>query len=197
MLGNGVLDPRGLFSVYRKDRLDGYGGVCPFILNSIQSSPIAIDFNNFCNKELVDCNIIYWGPSISLFCYYCAPSLSSDLFKLSLDCFRSACDLEATNLIFGDFNIPSIDWSITSRPSLPKPIEFLKLCSEFGLTQVVNSPTRGDNYLDLVLINDPVIISSIVVGPPVSTSDHNSICISIVTPPAKRIGAATGGNPSC
>ena len=64
----------------------------------------------------------------------------------------------------------------------PKSREFLKFCSDNGCVQLVNNPTRLNNFLDLVLTNDPLIVSSVMVDVPFSTSDHNSITLSIITP---------------
>ena len=44
-----------------------------------------------------------------------------------------------------------------------------------GYEQCVTEPTRGSNVLDLVLCNEPILISSINVSPPFGSSDHNSI----------------------
>jgi hypothetical protein len=68
----------------------------------------------------------------------------------------------------------------------PKCIEFLKFYSNHGLTQVVRSPTRGNKFLDLILTNDPLIVSSLSVGEPFSTSNHDSISLSIVPPVLKN-----------
>ena len=42
--------------------------------------------------------------------------------------------------------------------------------------EVVDDPTRKGNILDLILVNDPLIITNLVVcpPPPISNSDHNS-----------------------
>ena len=43
------------------------------------------------------------------------------------------------------------------------------------LTQIVHEPTRDQAILDLVLVSDPTIISTLQIGEPLSNSDHNSI----------------------
>jgi len=44
-----------------------------------------------------------------------------------------------------------------------------------GFIQAVNKPTRGNNLVDLVLINQPFSLSALSVEPPFSSSDHNSV----------------------
>ena len=46
---------------------------------------------------------------------------------------------------------------------------------EYGLHQFVRSATRHENILDIVISNNPRIISTIDVLCPISTSDHNVI----------------------
>ena len=46
---------------------------------------------------------------------------------------------------------------------------------EYGFTQCVALPSRGANVLDLVLVNEPLLLSSLSVLDPVGNSDHDSI----------------------
>jgi Reverse transcriptase (RNA-dependent DNA polymerase)/Endonuclease-reverse transcriptase len=177
---DGLLDPNGTFKIFRRDRSDGYGGVCIFISNSIQSTSIDISHAVYADAELVACRIVMGSFSLNVCCLYCPPNLSPELFKLTLDALASVCVMSETCLVFGDFNLPSLEWNKHMDPSQPKPKEFLKFCSDQGYMQLINSPTRGSNFLDLVLTNDPLIISSVVVSAPFSTSDHDSITLSVI-----------------
>jgi len=53
-----------------------------------------------------------------------------------------------------------------------------------GLTQLVDTPTRGNNILDLVLCSDVLCCDSVCLLPPIGTSDHAvvsmSLCVSFV-----------------
>jgi len=55
-----------------------------------------------------------------------------------------------------------------------------------GYEQCVTEPTRGSNVLDLVLCNEPILISSINVSPPFGSSDHNSIELRVSCYAAER-----------
>jgi len=68
----------------------------------------------------------------------------------------------------GDFNLPLIDWSNKTAPTDDIHSLCLQFCNNFGLTQYVDD----DNVLDLVLTNDPYIISSVDIAEPFSNSDH-------------------------
>jgi len=59
-------------------------------------------------------------------------------------------------VLCGDFNVPSIDWSVAS-PAVSSPVA-TQLCSitlDNFLSQLVVHPTRGKNFLDLVFTNCP------------------------------------------
>ena len=74
------------------------------------------------------------------------------------------------------------------RPCLsPSPNNLLsQLSSDFCLSQVVSRPTRITNStastIDLVFLSSPELLSSISVLPPVGSSDHNSISVSLKLP---------------
>jgi len=83
--------------------------------------------------------------------------------------------------VFRDFNLPSIDWSGVPDSCYPKPKKFLTIFSDNGCVQLIDSPTRGKAFLDLVLTNDPLIISNVTVSAPFYTSDHNSILLFVIS----------------
>ena len=51
-----------------------------------------------------------------------------------------------------------------------------------GLTQLLSEPTRDNNILDLLLMNDPQAVFYTAVTEPFSISDHNAIQWSIMLP---------------
>ncbi|XP_022806735.1 uncharacterized protein LOC111343809 [Stylophora pistillata] len=54
-----------------------------------------------------------------------------------------------------------------------------RLAAQFGLRQLVNKPTRGDQILDLVFTNQPDLydINSVQIVPPFGLSDHNVVFV--------------------
>ena len=83
-------------------------------------------------------------------------------------------------VLMGDFNCPDIDWVTMTSSSDQCHLILRDFVSFNGFTQCVTGPTRLQNLLDLVLTNDPFIVSSIETTSPFSTSDHNSIDVDIV-----------------
>lgn len=96
-------------------------------------------------------------------------------------------------LLMGDFNFPEITWcDLKFCVNLPYEARtFVDLCLNFNLDQLVKVPTRvsasSSNTLDLILSNDPDIISTICCfdGP----SDHKFLSFSLLTapPPVPRL----------
>jgi len=67
---DGLLDPLGRFKIYRKDRLDGYGGVVLFVSNLVKFAPIFLGGITDDNIELVGCTIFFGSVKIALLCCY-------------------------------------------------------------------------------------------------------------------------------
>ena len=67
----------------------------------------------------------------------------------------------------------------TTRHLPPFYDMFIRFVNENGLLQFVSEPTRHENILDLVLTNEPNLISDLQVQCPLSTSDHNIVKVSI------------------
>lgn len=87
----------------------------------------------------------------------------------------------------GDFNFPNIVWSHISpfsEPSSTECNEFITLCSDFGFSQMVTSPTRitrhSTSLLDLVLTSSPDKVSSITHLP--GLSDHDILHFTLTLP---------------
>ncbi len=82
------------------------------------------------------------------------------------------CDVS----VLGDFNASTIDWSAdlpTSNNCSDKIIS--EMCIFCGLTQLVKLPTRGQNYLDLVLTTNPNAFLTVITKPPIGNSDHDVV----------------------
>ena len=83
--------------------------------------------------------------------------------------------VDIPTFIVTDLNCPNIDWQSHSQAIG----EIDSACVDFttgnGYVQCVMEATRGNNILDLVFCNDPILMSHIDVLPPFSSSDHNAI----------------------
>ena len=67
-------------------------------------------------------------------------------------------------LVAGNMNFPGYDWANHCLkpncycPSLTR--QFVDLLDDPGLTQLVTTPTRGNNTLDLVITNNPSLVAA-------------------------------------
>ena len=52
----------------------------------------------------------------------------------------------------------------------------LRLCYCFGISQLVNKPTRGEASLDLILANTPAHLANVEIDCGLGNSDHNVVC---------------------
>ena len=78
----------------------------------------------------------------------------------------------------GDFNLPNIHWDTLENTSGVNEVVFVELLNDHYLSQLINSPTRGNNILDLVITNMPDLVSLTRILPSEETSvftDHHAI----------------------
>lgn len=88
-------------------------------------------------------------------------------------------------IVVGDFNLSAFDWQNTrALNNSANNTLLLDIVHDNFLTLLVNSPTREENILDLVLASDPHIVDNLTVGKPFS--DHNAITFSISCCPYER-----------
>jgi len=82
--------------------------------------------------------------------------------------------------------LSTIIWNTDSGnpffPESAKPQEFVTFCSDSGLVQINNHPTRGLKILDLILVDDPLIVSDLNSGSPFGSSDHASLTLLLNIP---------------
>ena len=174
-----LLDPQHAFRAVRCDR-DGIvgGGVCLFISSGltfveITTKPVAGEYEICCVDVLNGANI-----SCRLICVYRAPRCTQKAVG-SVDSLvtqlQNLITTQSHNIVVGDFNCPLIDWTNFTAPSDNIQDALLDFTVGNGLEQLVSSPTRGDNILDLVLSTEPTSIAQLEVSCPFSNSDHCQI----------------------
>ena len=163
------------YTVFRQDRSNGGGGgVLLGVINSLKCKLVSKYCLEKCEAVFVDTEmkknvflrvgVVYRPPGTS----YENSSLLFNFVRSQLVNVRHFC-------IYGDFNLPDINWEYSTGHSMISA-EFLGLCFTVGASQCVDFPTRGANILDLVLCSDSNLIQDISCGVPFSTSDH--ACIS-------------------
>ena len=176
---DGLLDPKHLFNIFRKDREGGCrgGGVCIFVDKRFITH--SIDYSVDHVTEIVGCTIVLRSCSIRLICCYMMPNMSTINYRQTIKDLQAVCNSPCPSLLIGDFNAPNICWKSNHIPGDLKSQLLYNVCSELGLIQLINQPTRDSNLLDLLFTNDPSLLSNYAVSQPFGTSDHDSIIFDI------------------
>ncbi len=170
-----MLDPRVNFNIFRQDRQTRGGGVCTLVRNTLSASLICLP--NIQGLE-INCVEIAAMCKLRFFLCYRPPGFTPDsvecMTKL-IDCLQSNWSSSVINFVVGDLNCPNIDWGLNKAPPESPQQTLLGCFNSLGLSQYVDGPTLGKNILDVVLTDDPFVMLDLVIKPPFSTSDHDSI----------------------
>lgn len=144
--------------------------------------------------EAVFCKLMLPNSKVLTACSLCRPPGSSVSALSQLTAVLETIQTD-TLVIGGDFNLPSLDCCqqpniVTTTDSCSQ--EMKNLLDYFALEQTVLEPTRGGNILDLVLTNQPELVTSSAVVDGIS--DHNAVVcemhisyVTTITGPSRRI----------
>jgi len=176
------------YKLYRCDRDDSYGGVFIAVKSSINSQ--LIQCSSSCEMCAVKVHLTTNQPLIIIGAY--RPPNRDTLYAQNL--CDTIVDISARNpnsfiCCTGDFNLPDIDWDTDSVSRYRYPLAMnqsvLQMSADCYFTQLVNSPTRDKNILDLFFTNRPTSVKSCSVEPGIS--DHDILLVSICTRVLKPI----------
>ena len=166
------------YNVFRKDRIDGYGGVFQAVKKDLIIT-LRSDFDTECEILWTHCRMAGAKTKSFLFgAFYRSNSSDMEsLIELDKSLFALGNKLQRQNVILGgDFNAPNIDWKthhITGNVSTSEKL--LEIIDKHDLCQMVMEPTRRqlstNNVLDLVFSNNSNIVSSIKTIPGISDHD--------------------------
>ena len=164
------------YSVFRKDRADGsaYGGVLIAVKSTLNSSEIIINTD----LEVMTVQIELNRRFLKLGLVYRPPAITYDLDGRLYELLKRSFETEMNFVIFGDFNLPRIDWRTLSSNS-SRESNYLNLTNELNMYQMVIDQTRENNILDICLASNPDIVQNLVVNETFSTSDHSYITCDI------------------
>lgn len=164
------------FNIFRKDREGSRGG--GVLIAASQKLPCSV-INIATDLEIVWLLCRARTKTVLLGVCYRPPRNSPDFpEKLNILTQLHTAHSNASVVLLCDFNYPSIDW--TNRVSIVSNSEatnFIDVCLNFNLAQLVSEPTRitqeSANILDLILTNSPESLSSITYLKEIS--DHKVI----------------------
>lgn len=160
-VSNHELLPSG-YKISRRDReRKRGGGVVLAVKDSIKTEPF-----KFTSSSLELVGIVIKSLSNSfLVCVSYRPPNAGPEFLQEFSRFLKCADVSRYKdiIILGDFNYPSIHWLDGSGFSdITTDRGFTDILQEAGLFQLVNSPTRGQNILDLLLTTNEYLIDNIL-----------------------------------
>jgi hypothetical protein len=137
-----------------------------------------------CMPQTCDCVIVKLNSIASvLVVVYRPPCCTSEDTESLLEAFDCVLKLGYHTTIMGDLNMPGIDWS-SSPPQAVGAAAFalVELAASWDMSQIVPEPTRGDNYLDIILTTTPSGYSHCYTQPPVASSDHLLVVCQLSNP---------------
>lgn len=152
-----ILPDLDQFSIFRKDRDDRRGGG---VLIAVRKHIVCFVIDTGAMIEILWVCIAHNTSKMIIgICY--RPPDSPDTFITNLH--DNIADIrrkfpKADMHLFGDFNYPDIDW-VNLRSSSRNCRDFINLTLDFSFVQLVDTPTRDLNILDLVLTSAPETVA--------------------------------------
>ena len=166
------------YSIFRKDRGSRGGGILVVVADSI---PIKL-IPSPSNLEALTIMISYSKGQILLWCVYIPPNPDAYYFRSYVSYLSNLVTSHESILFPGDYNLPDIIWSSLSCSSSNSNL-FCDFIFQHNLSQLIESPTHiHGNTLDLVLKNDPELVSDLSIHSYLShslTSDHFIISFTV------------------
>ncbi len=169
-----LLSGSGAYHVFRADRNSRGGGVLILVHKGIPVITIPVSDA----LEIVCVDLIAKAGRYRVACVYFPPRQELSQVKLLCDALQLLLDCPHPMLIVGDFNL-QIDWTLKTNARGVAAQKFLEFVVTAGLEQLISEPTRHDALLDLALSTDRNAINSVKIVEPFSSSDHNSLLVTI------------------
>ena len=180
---DGLLDPQGKYSIsiIRRDRpAQRGGGVCIMIEKTIPYYEIHCDANDSVESVAVD--VMFSSCKYRFVNVYRPPSHGAHKkphVKELMNSVKKLCSVKWPVTVVGDLNCPDVNWNDSTSPCDGVQDKLLDCFCKFGMVQLVNDITCNDHILDLVLTNEPLIITQTYVDAPFASSDHNTVRFSV------------------
>lgn len=162
------------YAMYRSDRTRSGGGGVAILISLMYSCKMVECCANDIFEGLV-LDIVFPIKMRLIIVYFAPSSLISDSETLvEFLSLYSCCTFPV--IILGDFNLPDIDWSVLSARNGHSEV-LVQFCINSMFHQVVDFPTRKNNILDLVMVNEPDMVKSVKSLPPFCGGDHSLISV--------------------
>ena len=162
------------YNIIRHDKTDARaGGVCAFIKYGYSYICISLP-QEFLHLEVLCFDLLCIDFKHRFICVYIPPNYDLLQTRDLTECLNVLCDIDHVVTICGDFNFREIDWAqIINISTLPLcASEFASFVANNGFTQLIKQPTRKNEILDLLTVNESVAIYDVTVLQPFSSSDY-------------------------
>ena len=174
------------------------------MLNSLCPHPLCIKFadyggsvhENYFNIVTCDVLILCKGRQfrLKLFSVYVVPKICVKELKCLLDILSRYIYLfDGISIICGDFKMPAISWGSLLATDDIRHNLFIDFCNQYGLHQLVHSPTRGSSILDVVLTNGYNIVQDVVMNDPLVNCDHKYVSFFIAASLLSHLNSSNEG----
>ena len=184
---NEIFPPELGYTVYRRDRIGKRGGGVIIQVNSKFTSVLRSEFNTNCENLWVQLNLA-GAKSVLIGADYKPHKADPESIASFEELKKSLTLVSQTNSavwLLGDLNLPEIDWeNLIPSPECGHPTFYrdcLEVLDDCPLEQMVTSPTRGQNILDLFLTTNPILVDSVSITP--GLSDHDIVLIQVNVKP--------------
>jgi hypothetical protein len=165
------------YNVYRGDRVGKRGGgVLLAVPNHFQSYEIKDSFSNE-SFEALSVKIQLKQQFIAFILVYRNPTKNDQMFIPAFKKYYESLNVEkSSHVILGDFNFPEINWKdSTTTPGFKISAAFLEFVHISGLEQIVPSPTRKQNLLDIILTSETGMLYDVEILTDFYGSDHDQV----------------------
>lgn len=175
------------YTSFRKDR-EGRpkGGVIIYLPDDIPGDKILEFSNGVCDLIIISATIS--NKPLILANIYIPPDSSPLEMKEALEKITTCPEISENSreiIIMGDFNLPYCTWNrygnMEAGKNNAKGRLLHDLMNRLLLTQLIQTPTRQRNILDLILTNNPKRLQDPLISP-TQHSDHNIINIATDIP---------------
>ena len=176
---------------FRKDRNDGYGGFLLAFRDTLNVTEYLIDNPNQC--EIIACTLKHEKQEIIICSIYRPPSTDTSYLQELMSILEKIAITNPTTPIWigGDLNLSNIDWSMGTVFNNCYPLALCNIVLDFiadhGFSQLVHTPTRNNNILDIFFTNQSSLTKLCEVIPGISDHEIVSISTSITIPYSRPI----------
>lgn len=173
------------YSIFRKDRTYGGGGVLIAVKNHLRVKALPHLAPRQAELIWLEVSELAQGHTVLIGTFYrpnCADLDAAIALSNSLALARTYADSHGSKIcLTGDFNCPDIDWSEGggTRLRFRGSRVIREALFDNSLTQLVTIPTRLENTLDLVCSSHPDLVSNLRLVPPLY-GDHDGLAFNMM-----------------